>query len=437
VIRGALLVLCGLLLAGGMSCSRKPEEAPGKVTIVFWHSFVSSTIPSLEDLIAEFERTHPAIHVRAQYIPTGDGLIQKLVSAVQSKTTPDVSWIHADFLDKLVEAGAILPMIPFIEGPDSLPAADLLDIYPSLIDAGMYHDTLYSLPMEATSLALFYNRGMFAEAGLDPDHPPETWQELKEYALRLTPPLDSQGRRDRYGFYVPVFPASGELNIWMNLQWTPFLWQAGGDEFSPDKRDVRFNGEPGVKALTLWKEIYRAEGFDRFGITHDLGFASGKLAMAMDGPWDLPRFRAMKGIDWRVAPLPAGPAGKATYIAGEQLAIFRESRHPAETWTFVKWILGREAQARFSMKSGYLPVRKSVLEMEPYKEFLESDPAMKSFVLQLRDSRGRQRLDRHRVELNRYLAEAIERALVGNEDPRLCLDEAASRCRLLLLSTGE
>jgi multiple sugar transport system substrate-binding protein len=429
---GHIALACCVVFAASWSCTRQGEEVPGKVTITFWHSFVSSTIPSLEDLIREFERTHPTIHIKAQYIPTGDGLIQKLVSAIQSKSQPDVSWIHADFLDKLADAGALFPLRMFLDGPDSLRAEDFLDIYPSLMDAGMYRDTLYTLPMEATSLALFFNRGMFRDAGLDPDHPPRTWEELKDFAMKLTPPRDVEGRRDRYGFYIPVFPASGELNIWMNLQWTPFLWQAGGDEFTDDRTGVRFHELPGVRALTLWKDIYRAEAFDRFGITHDMGFASGKLAMVMDGPWDLPKFRAMKGIDWSVAPLPAGPAGRATYIAGEQLAIFRESKHPAEAWTFVKWVISREAQARFSMSSGYLPVRKSVLEMKEYREFLEADPAMRAFVMQLSDGRGRQRIDRHRVEINRFLAEAIERSLVGDEDPRACLDEAAVRCRPLL-----
>jgi ABC-type glycerol-3-phosphate transport system substrate-binding protein len=424
------ILIATLLLIPG--CSRHPEQVQGKVTVTFWHSFVASTIPSLENLLRDFELSHPAIHIQAQYIPTGDGLIQKLVSAIQSKTTPDVSWIHADFLDKLVESGSLVPLKQFLEGPDSLPAEDLRDIFPALLEAGMYRGELFSMPMEATSLALFYNRGLFRSAGLDPDRPPQTWEELEHYALRLTSPPDAEGRRDRYGFFVPVFPASGELNIWMILQWTPFLWQAGGDEFSPDRFEVRFDSPAGIKAVSFWKRIYKAEDFSRFGIAHDLGFASGKLAMVLDGPWNLPRYRAMKGVDWRVAPLPAGPEGHATYIAGEQLAIFRQSAHQAEAWTFVKWMVGKEVQARFSMESGYLPVRRSVLAMKNYRDFLETDPTLKAFVMQMDAGRGRQNIDRHRVEINRFLAEAIERAILGDEDPQQCLKRAAAQANGLL-----
>jgi ABC-type glycerol-3-phosphate transport system substrate-binding protein len=136
------------------------------------------------------------------------------------------------------------------------------------------------------------------------------------------------------------------------------------------------------------------QDFSKFGLAHDLGFASKKLAMILDGPWNLPRYRAMKGIDWGVAPLPAGPSCRATYLAGEQLVVFRQSSHPREAWQFIKWMLDPETQARFSMRSGYLPVRKSVLDRKDYVDFLSADPALKAFVEQMAMGRARDPVDR-------------------------------------------
>jgi multiple sugar transport system substrate-binding protein len=286
--------------------------------------------------------------------------------------------------------------------------------------------------MEATSLALFFNRSLFQEAGLDPNRPPATWEELAGATRRLTRDTDGDGRTDVYGFFVPVFPASGELNIWMNLQWMPFLWQAGGTEMGSDRRSVLWNSPAGVQALSLWKRMYEGMQFSAFGIQHDIGFAAGRLAMIMDGPWDLPRFRKLPSVQWAVAPLPAGPAGSATYIAGEQLVIFRQSKLPAEAWTFLRWVTEPRVQARFSMNSGYLPVRRSVLEMPEYQEFLKSDGAMRVFVDQMRVGRARMMVDRHWVEINRMLAEAIEKATLGKGDPKVCLDEAVARANAKL-----
>jgi multiple sugar transport system substrate-binding protein len=414
------------------SCGREQKQEQQVPTITFWHSFVATTVPALDDLLAEFRREHPGIQVNAQYIPTGDGLIQKLVSAVQSGTTPDIAWVHSDFLDKLVDADAIYPMREFTAGPRGLSADELGDFFPPLLEACTVRGTLFALPMEATSLALFYNRDLFQEAGLDPDSPPATWDELAVAVRKLTRDRDADGRTDVYGFFVPVFPASGELNIWMNLQWMPFLWQAGGTEMTPDRRRVLWNSGAGVKALTLWKTLYDEMDFRTFGIQHDIGFASGRLAMIMDGPWDLPRFRKLPSTRWAVAPLPAGPAGSATYIAGEQLVIFRQSKLPAEAWVFLRWVTEPRVQARFSKNSGYLPVRRSVLDMEEYREFLKTDGAMRVFVDQMSTGKARMMVDRHWVEINRMLAEAIERATLGRGDPQACLDEAVERANAKL-----
>ena len=123
-------------------------------------------------------------------------------------------------------------MRQFITGADGLSESEMDDFFPQLLEACTYRGVLYALPMEATSLALLWNRDLFRKAGLDPDRPPADWEELSEYTRRLTIDFDRDGRTDQYGFFVPVFPASGELNIWMTLQWTPFLWQAGGDGVS-------------------------------------------------------------------------------------------------------------------------------------------------------------------------------------------------------------
>jgi ABC-type glycerol-3-phosphate transport system substrate-binding protein len=416
-------------------CKEKSGRSDGRIEITFWHSFVASTVPALNDLVARFEQEHPGIAIKAQYVPTGDALIQKLVTSVQSHTSPDISWIHADFIDKLVDGNAIYRMDEFLSGPDSLPRADVEDIFPPLLQAATWKGTLYAMPMEATSLALIYNRDLFRTVGLDPDHPPATWDELLTYARKLTIDADGNGLPEQYGFYVPVFPSSGDLNIWMILQWTPFLWQAGGAEINAAQTHVLFNSPAGVAALTLWRTLYDDVNSSTFGIAHDIGFASQRVAMVMDGPWNLPRYRQIKTFSWAVAPLPAGPVRRATYVAGEHLAIFRQTTHPREAWTFVKWMLKPEVQAMFSEKSGYLPVRKSTLSLPSYKAYLATDPALKAFVDQMAVGQGRMPIDYHRIEINRFLAEAIEKATLGKQDPRAMLDEAAAKSDAVLGSS--
>jgi ABC-type glycerol-3-phosphate transport system substrate-binding protein len=437
--RKAQLVAVGCMVALAFHSCGRDESGQGqaKTTIVFWHSFVASSVPALNELLSQFEAEHPGIHVDAQYVPTGDALVQKLITAIQSNTAPDIAWIHTDFLDKLVEANALVPLEDFIRGPHGLSPADLADFFPELLDPGVYDGKTYTLPMEATALALLYNRELFRKAGLDPDKPPATWSELERYAKMLTADRDKDGRTDCTGFLVPVFPSSSDLNIWMVQQWLPFLWQGGGQEMSPDRRRVAFNSPPGVAALELWRRMYDDLGIRRFTMAHDMAFASGKLAMVMDGPWDLPRYRSVRGLDWAVAPLPAGSSTSATVVAGEHLAIFRQSRKAQDAWTFVRWVVDPEVQARFSISSGYLPVRKSTMERPIYREYLAKDAAMAAFVNMMSIGRSRTLPLTHRVEFNRTIAEAIERATSGGEDPKKCLDEAAKVLNRVLAQGGE
>ncbi|MBC8399873.1 MAG: ABC transporter substrate-binding protein [Candidatus Marinimicrobia bacterium] len=423
-------LLAALLLFSYTGCDSNSKKDRGD-ELVFWHSFVAATHPALQQMINRFHKENPGIRIRHQYVPTGDALVQKLITAIASGTAPDIAWIHADFLSKLVETDAIYPIDVFLTGQDSL---ELLDFFPALLEGGRWGNRLYALPMEATSLALVYNRDLFRQAGLNPEHPPSTWTELQNYSKRLTIDTDKDGRIDQFGFYIPNFPASGNLSVWMNLQFQPFVWQAGGTIADSAGDQVIFNSPAGVEALTLWKELFDELDMRAFSLAHDLGFTSQNLAMVMDGPWNLPSYRNMAGVDWAVAPLPAGSDGRATYLAGEYLTIFKQSDNPQRAWEFVEWFTSPEEQARFSMLSGYLPVRKSTLEIAEYRQFLNDNPDLKSFIDQIPHARGRRMFDYFNTEINQALAEAIEKVLVGNADPYSALTVAADKCNALLIS---
>ena len=431
-----ILVLTVALVITFLSCGEKDKKnSEGKVDIVFWHSFVSSTIPALNELIDKFEKEHPNINIDAQYIPSGDALIQKLVTAIRSKTAPDISWLHSDFLEDLVEADAIYKMDEFINGENGITKEDLDDIYPALIQFSSWRGTLYSLPMEATNLALLYNKEMFRKAGLDPNKPPATWDELYEYAKKMTLDKDGDGKDDQTGMFIPIYPAAGPLGSWMVWQWEPFLWQAGGDVINDEQTKVLFDSDGGVKALELWQKIFRDLNLRNFTSDFDVAFASKRLAMSMDGPWNLPRYKdLLKNIDWAFAPLPTGPSKQATVVGGEYLAIFKQSKHPDEAWEFLKWIIQPETQAFWAMKSGYLPIRHAVLKVPEFQKYLEENPNFNVFVQQMEVGHVQKPIDYGGLEITRYIAQAIENATIGNQDVRKSLKEAADKSNKLLQS---
>ncbi|HNW59131.1 MAG TPA: ABC transporter substrate-binding protein [bacterium] len=428
----ALAFVLGLAL--WCQCGKKePAITAGKTTVTFWHSFVSSTVPALNELIAKFEQENPDIQIRAQYIPTGDALIQKLITSVQSKTAPDISWVHSDYLEDLVEAGAIYKMAEFIDGPDGLSPAEMAQIYPALIQYASWRGTLYSLPMEATNLALLYNKDLFRKAGLDPAQPPRDWDELVACAKKLTTDTDGDGKQEQVGFFLPIFPATGPLGGWMVWQWLPFLWQAGGEIINPEQTAVLYDGPAGVAALTLWQNIYQELKLSTYTTDYDVAFASQRLAMALDGPWNLPRYKTLlQNFDWGFAPLPQGPKQKATIIGGEYLTIFKQSKNPAAAWKFIKWIIQPQNQAYWAMKSSYLPINRKVLEVPEFQAYLAANPNFKVFVDELEYSMASRPIDYNGLQITRHVAEALERATVGKIDPATALRESSAKSNALL-----
>lgn len=429
-------LLCVTVVAASLSgCDGRASDAgsDGRTTITFWHSFVQSTIPALESLIERFEEEHPDIRIRAQYIPTGDALVQKLVTAVQSGNAPDVSWIRSHYLEELVKADAIYEISELSGHESGLSDEDLADIYPALVQYAKWRGTIYSVPMEATNLGLLYNKDHFREAGLDPEHPPQTWDELKDYASRMTRTSERTGRSERVGFMIPAVPADGPQGTYMMWQWLPFLWQAGGYLINEEQTEVLFDSPSAVAALSLWRDIYRNQNQLNFSNDALVAFASRQASMIMDGPWNLPRYdRMLSDIDWGVAMLPQGPEKRATVVAGEFLSVFKQTRHPEAAWTFLEWMIRPETQAFWTMESGYLPIRESVMEVAEFQEFLAENPGHRAFVEQMQYAQAQRPMDYHTLEIQRNLAVAIERATVGGRDPESVLQEAASSSNALL-----
>jgi multiple sugar transport system substrate-binding protein len=326
----------------------------------------------------------------------------------------------------------------FIGRKNGISKEELNDIYPALLKFSSWKGTLYSLPMEATNLALLYNKDMFKKAGLDPNHPPKNWDELKEFSKKLTIDKNKDGNFEQVGFFVPVFPAAGPLGSWMVWQFMPFLWQAGGDYVNDEQTNVLYSSDAGVRALKLWQQLYKEQNLKTFTNLFENAFVSENLAMAMDGPWNLPRYNdLLKHLNWGFAPLPAGPNSSATVVGGEYLAIFKQSKNPDAAWKFLKWMIRPEVQAFWSMKSGYLPIRHAVSNVPEFKKYLDEHKNFKVFVDQMEVGRVQKSIDYGGLEVSRNLAEAIERVTVGNMDVKKALDESAEKSNRLLKEAKE
>ncbi len=213
-----------------------PAVALEKVTIVFEEPWGLKTERGIviNSIIEDFKQAHPNIDVQIRdTVPAKEKLLTEIIAG----TAGDVVMIAEDLLPEFAKQEAFVDLTPYIEKWDP---AKKDDFYTAPFILGQYADKSYAIPWIAHSMCLIYNRDMFKAAGLDPDKPPTTWDELYDYAKKLTIP-DKQ-----YGFGLV-----GKQSHDMAWYWYIFLHQAGGEKIKKvDNRwQVTLNSKEGLEAL--------------------------------------------------------------------------------------------------------------------------------------------------------------------------------------------
>ncbi len=410
------LLALGSLLAASSGCTR-PAANGDVVTLSFWHGMESGVNNEvLEAKLAEFHRRKPRIRIDAQVYGAADQLGPKLDAAVAGRTAPDLLWWAPAFFPKYAEAGVLRSVDDFIA---SDPEFHRDDVRSFLWEVGSYGGHVYATPFSANNLAVYYNKAMFASAGIS--ELPSDWEGLRAASRKLT-------RDGVHGFQIPI--GTAEWTVWT---WQCFLWQAGGEILGADGK-AAFNSDAGVEALEFWRALL-AEGVASFSET-DAGyktddFLAGRVGMVVNGPWNYPLLAAQKSIDVGVLPMP-GRARAATNSGGESLFLFAsEPRRERAAWEFMKFVMSPDFQVDWAIRSGYLPVSAAAAASPRYQAFLATNPFLKVYNDQMSVGRVRPSIPEYPA-LSATLGKYLEAALYGRYASREALDLAAVEVNRLL-----
>ncbi|MHB1001525.1 MAG: extracellular solute-binding protein [Armatimonadota bacterium] len=332
------------LIAG---CSQKQEVK--KTKLVVWGLPTGEDWKGLDAAIAEFERRHPGIEVRNMNMGAGGMNPQKLLTAIVGKVPPDV--VHQDrfTIGDWASRDTFMALDDLVARDKNEPDGVRKDEYYNACWAeAVYKNKLYAIPFSTDDRVLFWNKTLFRKAGLDPERPPQTWDELLEYSKKLTT-YNKDGSIKQVG-YIPMFG-----NCYLYL----YSWQNGGEFMSKDGRTCTMNNPQSVEALRyvtkFYDEMSGVEALDSFSAgfkAYDFDpFITGLVAMKVDVGWFI-NFIARYGpnVDFGVAPAPIPRArlegkppfqGQDKYITwsgGFSLAIPNGAKDPEMSWEFIKWM---------------------------------------------------------------------------------------------------
>jgi multiple sugar transport system substrate-binding protein len=325
------------------------------VTLTIWSSPTGVEERAFGRMVRWFEREHPGIRVRNRGAAAEDQVIRAIVAGVP----PDLVYLYGTaVVGPLAAQGAMMPLDSFF-AQSGLRRGDYL---PTALEQGSYEGHLFAMPVTRDTLAFYWNRALFREAGLDPDRPPRTLEELRQYAVRLTR-RDARGRLTRLGFLPPEIP--GVLGALM-----------GGTLYDPRARRLTADDPANVRALHWLADTLRAQADTRTVRRFMTGFGqsegsfnpffSGRVAMRIDGDWFLLHIEKFAPrLDYGVTELPYPadrPALRNTaWQLGDVMFIPTGSRHPRAAWEFITWLHGPRPQEWYAGQMTNLPCIRSLL----------------------------------------------------------------------------
>ncbi|MBW6516251.1 MAG: ABC transporter substrate-binding protein [Candidatus Cloacimonetes bacterium] len=387
----------------------------------FWHALGGPLGDALNELIREFNAAHPDIHINAISMGNYTALSQKLMASIQAGTQPDIAQVFESWTAGLVAGGVLVPFDKLIEEDEDFGEEDFADIYQVFIDSSTMDGKLWSFPFNKSVRVLYYNKDIFFRTGLDPNRPPRTWEEFREYCRKTTIDLTGNGQIDQYG-------TTFSTSVWM---FENLLLQAGGELMTPDYRRPLFHLEPGVKALEHLNTLLNVDGtaYLSAGFEWQNDLLASKVAM-VEGSSVSAVYMKRAGIDFflGIAALPIDETNRSV-ISGTNICIFDtkdEKRHRA-AWTFIKWFTDTEQTARWSYMTYYMPVRKSAFEVSILQNRLYSNPEMAEVYDQLAYATFEPPIAEW-FEIRRHLEEQVlERVLRQRIGAREALQSAADR----------
>jgi len=406
-----------------------------KEKIVFWHKtgpegYMNSLIQAVE----RFNQTHPEIKAVIEFPASGPRYQEKILVAVNAGTAPDVVQMPPLVRYAMEWSGEKL-IAPINElSANYETELELEDMRPELIEQNSFYGRLMGVPFftQFEGAGLAYNKDLFRKAGLNPENPPETIEELVEYAKVLTKDTDGDGTPDEWGYALPF----GNRN-WMIVMFLADLWRRGGEVYNEDFSKVLVNRPEGVKTLQFWVDCYHT-----YKITDphapDLSwmtdlyeyFGSGRVGMSMCSA-DISGYSF--NFDWGVSIYPDVYAGlKVEQINSHALVTFEQSRKKSAAYEFIRFIMSPEEHSKVMVGMGQFPVRISTLSDPIWKEFVQKAPVMQTFCDLLADPRYRLRF-RPRTpihnDVRKILKEAIQLAVFEKASPKDALDEAAQKIK--------
>lgn len=404
-----LALVLGLVML--MSMAALPANA--KIELTLWHYFGTDYEYSdgsvFQRDIDKFNASQDRIFIKYDFVGREDLMRQYQMGAISGEL-PDIGMVDNPDMASYIQMGV------FADITDKLEAWGELDqFFPGPLNSCTQNGRIYGLPHNSNCLALFYDKDMFAAAGVEV---PTTWSELREVAKKLTDP--SVGR---YGLAI-----SAVKNEEGTFQFMPWFISAGG-------KLEELNGKGCVDALTFLNDLVLDGSMPKDIINFTQGdcnnqFISGNVAMQVNGPWNVASIKELApDKNWGVALVPRADDGVfASVLGGENFGITTACTELDAAFEFLTYIMSKEVSADFCEAGGKFSPRS---DSTASKDIWVVDPIFSVFAENMQYAMPRGPHPRW-PEISTAISVAEHEVFLGVKDAQSALDAAAATISSIL-----
>lgn len=411
--------LMGMLALAAMLCWSVAASAQNVNLTMYYPVAVGGPITKIiDDMISRFEQENPDIKIQAVYAGNYDDTRTKALAALNAGEPVQLSVLFSIDVFDLMDQDVILAF-------DDLAATDedrqwLNSFYPALMQNSIVDGKVYGIPFQRSTIVMYYNKDAFREAGLDPDNPPATWDEMVEAGKKLTK-RDAAGNVIRWGLHVP----SSGYPYWM---FQAFAMQNNQVLMSDAGTEVFFDHPAVVESLEFWRDLAFTHEIMPQGVI-DWGtlrqkFLEGSTAMMWHTTGNLTPVRNEASFDFGVAMLPAKER-RGSPTGGGNFYVFKKAtpeEHQAAL-RFMRWMTSPELAAEWSIATGYVGTRADAYATPALSEYANGFPAAAVARDQLEYATAE--FSTHETaRVKKFLDDAIQAVLSGQVQPKEALDGA-------------
>ena len=379
----------------------------------------------VDGLVADFQKENPDIKVNAIYAGNYNDARVKALAALQSGQPAQTSVMFSIDIFELIEQGSIVAFDDVVKTEED--KAWLEGFYPALMENGKFQGKTWGIPFQRSTIVMYYNKDAFRAAGLDPESPPATWDELVSVGKKLT--KKSGNSVDQWGAMIP----STGYPYWM---FGALAMQNGQVLMNGDGNLTYFDAPATVEALEFWKDLGEKHGVMPTGTiewgTLRQNFLEGKTAIMWHSTGNLTVVKEKATFDFGVAMLPANKR-RGTPTGGGNFYLFEKTspEERAAVLRLIRFLTQASRTAEWSIKTGYLGTRPDAYATPELTQYVKEFPPA---------AVARDQLEFATAELSTYqtgrvrklLDDAIQSVLTGSKSPAQALGDAQKNADRLL-----